>query len=253
MGSLIPAETASTVERGDRGTVVWAVQRALNERGNLLQQLVEDGIYGERTQKVVEAFQARIGIVVDGRFGPRTSTQLIILLINKAGMAVPDGLIRGVVAGESGYLIGAVNHSVAGGVDCSYLQRRVYEADYSNLEVVHRAFDPVYQVKLLGRALIDRHGAFYGRPGAQTHQTAWRLAALNHNYPSAADKISRSGIGGLSPYWTTPQSWVQGIGAKFPDGAPVETPLEWCEFYALGNVSHDAPGNVTRFVTDWSI
>ncbi len=250
MAGLIPAQTVSTVDRGDRGTVVWAVQRALNERGVPV-PLAEDGISGERTQEAVEAFQGRIGLTIDGRFGPRTSEALIVLLINKAGMAVPDGLIRGAVAGESGYLIGAVNHSVAGGVDCSYLQRRVYEADYGDLEVVHRAFDPVYQVKLLGRALIYRHGAFYGRPGAQTHQAAWRLAALNHNYPSAADKISRVGIGGLSSYWRTPQSWVQGIGAKFPDGVPVETPLEWCQFYALGNPAHNAPGLVTRFVTNW--
>jgi hypothetical protein len=251
MGSLIPAETASTVERGDRGTVVWAVQRALNERGVDAVPLAEDGVYGERTLKAVKAFQTKVEITSDGRFGPQTSERLIVFLIIKAGMAVPAGLIRGVVAGESGYLIGAVNHSVAGGVDCSYLQRRVYEADYSNLEAVHRAFDPTYQVKLLGRALIDRHGAFYGRPGAQTHEAAWRLAALNHNYPIAADKISRVGIGGLSSYWTTPASWVEAIGAVFPDGARVTTPLEWCQRYALGSSAHSEPGLVTRFVTNW--
>jgi hypothetical protein len=251
---MIPSSTTYTVKRGDRGVVVWAIQRGLNDvgRASTSSPLQEDGVYGGETFKVVGNFQGSTGLKRDGRFGPKTSEKLGVVLSQFVSVAVPRGLLQGVINAESGNLIGAVNASVPGGIDCGYTQRRVLEADYGNEAAVRRAFDGLYQMNLLARSLRERHDAFFGRPGARNHERAWRLATLNHNYPYAADLISHNGVGSLTSYWTTPQDWVGAIGAKFTDGDSVRTPLEWCQFYALGASSHGHPGVTTQFVTNWN-
>jgi len=252
---LVPTSTDYTVEKGDRGVVPWAVQRALNDRsapnwGDGL-PVVEDGIFGEQTRLAVKSFQEASELKGDGRFGQKTSAAMAAVLGAKVPTSVAPGLVRGIVQAESGNLIGAVNTSVPGGIDCGYVQRRVYEADYSDQAVVRRAFDGLYQMNLLAKTLRSRHDAFYGRPGAKTHKEAWKLAALHHNYPYAADQISKLGVNNLSSYWTTPASWVEAIGAKWADGEPVQTPLDWCRYYALGSALHQAQGVTTQFVTSW--
>ena len=252
MAIAIPTETRYSFKKDDRGVVVWAIQRSLNHWGTTL---VEDGVYGPKTKFAVSNFQITAGLFKDGVFGPASSRQMAHALeglVEHRLPVVPSGILRGMVEGESGNLIGAVNWSVAGGVDCGYLQRRVYESSYKQGAVIRRAFDGYYQIGLLVIQLAERHKAFLERVGAKTHEKAWRLAILNHNYPSGADKISRYGIEGLSDYWTTPQEWVSNIGAKFPDGVPIRTPLEWCQHYSLGNSEHNDPGFMARFVTQWS-
>lgn len=250
---MIPSSTVYTVDRGDRGVVVWAMQRGLNDvaRASMAPPLVEDGVFGKRTFLAVGDFQDSTGLKRDGRFGPKTSAKMGILLSQFVTVAVPKGLLQGVIDAESGDLLGAVNRSVAGGIDCGYTQRRVLAADYGNEAVVRRAFDGLYQMNLLARSLRERHDAFFGRPGARSHERAWRLAALNHNYPYAADLISRGGTSSLSSYWTTTQDWVVAIGARFADGVAVRTPLEWCQRYALASSAHNDPGVTTQFVTAW--
>lgn len=240
-----PSATDYTVQRGDEGVVPWAVQRALSEIGITT---VQDGVYGPETIRNVKSLQANQALASDGKFGPETSREVARLLEGKIVFAGPDGLIRGVVEAESGGLIGAVNTMVAGGIDCGYTQRRVLEADYGNEDAVKRAFDGYYQMQLLANRLQSRHDAFFGQTGARTHLKAWRLATLDHNYPAAAQKIAQVGVGGLSSYYTTPQKWVEAIGARFPDDVPVRTPLEWCQHYALAAPAHGDPGTTWRFV-----
>lgn len=246
--SLVPTSTVSIVEKSQRGVVVFAVQKALQDIGVTL-SVDED--FGEQTASKVRLFQNASTLKADGRVGPATSAKLAAKLANRVASTAPPALIRGTIKAESAEMIGAVNASVPGGIDCGYTQRRVFEGDYNNLLAVRRAFDGLYQMNLLAATLRRRHDSFFGRPGARTHEAAWRLAALDHNYPYAAERISKDGIGGLSDYWTKPQSWVQAIGAKFPDGVRVETPLEWCQFYALGSSAHNAPGVTTQLVTSW--
>ena len=252
MTIAIPKQTKYSFKKGNRGVVPWAIQRSLNHAGH---RLVEDGVYGPQTKRAVMNFQRRFGLYVDGVFGPASSSALAAHL---GGLAeerlpvVPKGILKGMVEGESGNLIGAVNWSTAGGVDCGYLQRRVYESAYKQGAVIRRAFDGYYQMGLLVIQLNERHKTFLERPGAKIHERAWRLAILNHNYPYAADLISRVGIGGLSSYWTSAQQWVINIGVKFPDGLPIYTPLEWCQKYSLGNREHNEPGFMARYVSNWN-
>jgi hypothetical protein len=251
--SLIPSETVYSSENGDAGVVVYAIQKALNATALKPEnKIVVDSAYGDSTEEAVRRFQVKKGIDDDGKFGPETSATMAAALEPKVRSSViPPGLLRGLIEGESGNLIGAVNWSVAGGVDCSYCQRRVYDEHYNDLEVVRRAFDPLYQMSLFANRLRDRHDAYYGWTHVKTHEWAWRLATLYHNWPYAASKIASVGYGGLSSYWFTPAAWVVNIGASMDNGTPVQTPLGWAKFYSLGAPEYDHKGKMVKYVQQW--
>lgn len=256
--TLIPASTKSSFRRGDQGIGVWSLQNALND---VQIRVVCDGDFGPATEQAVRDFQNRTGITVDGIAGPGTQRELAkrIVRIAELAEATPLWLLAGFAEGEGGWLLAAINRTVEGGVDCGLFQRRVYEADYGNLDVVHRAFDTSYQADLLAKSLVNLRSIFIARAGTNdgglmpAREKAWRLAALNHNYPSGADRLSRTPLRQLSPYWVTPQSWVTEFGYRFPDSRPVRTPLEWCHLYAgvLGAGTYGTSGSVTKRVTTW--
>jgi hypothetical protein len=246
----IPVNSLYEIESGERGAEVFGIQRGLNGIG---WSLVEDGIFGDQTLDAVKTFQYKRGLGNDGVFGPKTSEKLSFALIKRTTIECPDGLIRGMVEGESGNLIGAVNWTVAGGVDCSYCQRRVYSQDFSNVDVIKKAFDGRYQMNLIAKSVKARHDAYFGKQGANTNEKAWRLGILYHNYEVAADKIAEVGIDGLGSYWTTEQGWVVAVNAHFDDGASVKTPLEWCQFYSLGSAEHNHPGRMTKYIKNWTV
>jgi hypothetical protein len=250
MSWSIPQNTKYVFKKGDRGIGVWAIQRAIQETWTDPSGLVVDGIFGRNTDTWVRYFQAEQKLTVDGVFGPASSAAMVPELEATVSVKVPDGLIRGLVEGESGNLIAAVNWSVPGGVDCGYVQRRVYTpADDATIQ---RAFNSGYQLNLLGRSLRDWHDRYLGKPGASTHEKAWRCATVRHNYPAGADKVADLGPENLSSYYTTAQAWVEDIGAHFPDGTPIRTPLGWMEHYALGNPAHSEPGTMTKYVQTWT-
>lgn len=249
----IPRTIDYTIKEGDRGIVVFSVQRTCNR---LTAGVIgEDMDWGPATTKAAKALQYKLGVEGDGIYGPATQQALAKFICNQSEVehGLPQNLIFSVVAYESGGYLGAVNWSVAGGVDCGVTQRRVYDEQYSDDAAVKRAFDPVYQVRLSASSFDDLYGIFLGRPGTGgNRQLAYRLAVLNHNYPSLADRISRDGISGLSSYYRSPQTWVTDFGLKFTDGALIRTPLEWGQRYALGNSAHDEPGQAVKLVRSWT-
>lgn len=218
---VIPSTIRYTIKKTNRGYPVWAVQRALSDLGIVVE---EDAYFGSATDLAVQMFQAGHDLVVDGVFGPASSAAMARTLEKKVPTQVPDGLLHGLVEGESGNLIAAVNWSVAGGVDCGYCQRRVYADDYTDELVVKRAFDGLYQMELVGVALEYWHGRYFGRAAVPTHRKAWRLATLRHNYQWAADRLSEGEW--KTSYSTSPQQWVIDIGVE-----GVETPREWAFHY----------------------
>lgn len=246
--SLVPASSVYSVEEEDEGVVVFAVQKALNASALKPEnRITVDSVFGAETTEAVLRFQTKKGLFEDGIFGPACSEAMALALFPKVKTVVPDGLLRGLVEGESGNLIGAVNWSVAGGVDCSYCQRRVLDADLGDPEVVRRAFDPLYQMQLFATRLRERFDAYL--PMVSNRERAWRIATLVHNYPYAAQQYA---LGRWpSAYALAPQSWVIDIGARFPDGAQVQTPDDWCRHYSLGAPAHDDPGTMTKYVTAW--
>ena len=61
------------LKHGDKGLAVRRLQQQLNAHGA---QLATDGDYGDETEKAVRAYQAKIGLVVDGKAGEKTLAAL---------------------------------------------------------------------------------------------------------------------------------------------------------------------------------
>jgi peptidoglycan hydrolase-like protein with peptidoglycan-binding domain len=244
----------SVIEPGDKGIQVWAVQTALNEIGRT-NPILADGSYGDVTKRAVATFQTAVsGLEPDGVTGPLTQRKMIGILVDSREdvWSGPDGLLRSTASYEGGWLVAPMNWSSPNGVDCGCIQRRLMEASFGDDAAIQRAFDSRYQIRLLAVSVENLRDLFYGRPGARgNNELAYRLAVLNHNYPYAADRISRVGINGLSIYFRTPQTWVTKTGIRFTDGTPIKTPLEWCQRYALGNPAHKEPGQAVKLVTSW--
>jgi hypothetical protein len=251
MDLTMPQETVYSLEEGDRGAHVFALQKGIN--AFLENPVPIDGVFGPKTAKGVRRYQRNKGLYVDGIFGPASSAKLAKNLVRdtEEERKNPHGLVRSLIEGESGNLIGAVNWSVPKGVDVSFVQRRIYEGSYGVEQTVKKAWNPILQVDKTARGNRKRYKVYRERSAVYTDEWAWRLATLHHNYPYAADKISRLGEAGLSYYWKAEQSWVVNIGATFDDGAPVKTPLEWCQFYSLGSIHHDHHGLMVKYVTSW--
>ena len=91
----LPAALAwPLVVQGDKGERVVAIQYLLNQRVGA--GLAIDGIFGPATAAAVRKFQARFGLLVDGKVGPQTWTHLIIE----------------VQRGNSGPAVAAVQHNL---------------------------------------------------------------------------------------------------------------------------------------------
>lgn len=246
---VIPTSSVWTLKRKDKGVVVYGLQAGMNSVGFAL---VKDGAFGVQTEQAVKNYQASAGLKVDGVFGPASSAALAESLTQKVGDgATPSGLLKNIVTGESGALLGAINATVPGGIDCGYCQRRVLTEDFGSDAIVQNAFDGERQMRLLRDTLVGRHAVYYNQPGAKTHERAWRLATLYHNYPYAAAEYAAGRW--PSTQSLKPAAWVQAVGAKFPDGQPIQTPHEWCCHYALGDPAHNEPGFMCKNVTSWAV
>lgn len=258
MSFAIPTSTVYGAKLGDQGVVVWALQRACNYVLSGV-DVPTDGSFGASTKDAVTRLQTELGIAADGVVGPQTQKALAqgLCLAREVEKDLPQHLLFSKVTYESRAVIGAVNWSVAGGVDCGLTQRRVYDADMYDEAIVKRAFDPPYQVGLSATRMRERHDVYLARGVIRKQQTAWRCAVLSHNYPALAERISYVGFVGLSDYWTTAQAWTlqtnpqtgERYYLKFPDGHEVKTPLEWGQRYALGSVEHDEPGQAVKLVS----
>lgn len=240
------------IRKGDQSLRVWTLQKALNSTGF---KLALDGDFGDQTDSAVKLWQSMNRLLEDGVFGPSSSVVLANQLCG-GPTGVPLGLVRGQVEAESGNWIVAVNWTVSGGVDCGYTQRRVYTPDLSKQDVILRAFDSEYQIGLLATRLRERSQLYSARPAVNSDEFAWRLSSLYHNWEYGADKLSETKISDLSPYWTAAkpaEEWPTNVGARFPGGEPVDTPLKWAKFYSLGAPSRKWPGATTKYVTDWTV
>lgn len=251
---VIPKSTLYVLKLDTQGAAVFALQRSMNKLGITTD---EDADFGPQTAANAKKLQTKLGLTADGIVGSVTQTALAKYLCarQEAINTLPKDLLLSKITYESSCYLGAVSWTSPGGVDCGITQRRVYEGDYITEDVVKRAFDPPYQVDLSGDRVSELYDIFYTnatRLYTKGHRVlSYRVAVLNHNYPSLADRVSKVGITGLSSYYTSPQDWVIGNGLEFPDGADIRTPLEWGQHYALGASSHNEPGQAVKLVTNW--
>jgi peptidoglycan hydrolase-like protein with peptidoglycan-binding domain len=208
-----------TLREGIRGHDVAALQLNLNDAGL---RLAIDGDFGPLTFTAVKLYQDRRGTLHDdGIAGPVTQRHLALELMRPAQRdhRIPNGLLRGIVEGESGFFVGAVNWSVPGGVDCGWTQRRL--APDAPDEELRAAFSGRHSFGRVAAELRERKDTYYGRKAVQTHQRAWELAVLHHNWPAAAMSLA---VGGTLS--NQPAGWVTAIGVP-----GVTTPAQWADYY----------------------
>lgn len=236
IASLPPARSYRVVlKEGMVGHEVYALQLLMTQLAvSDGQDLVADGHFGPLTAAKVLTFQRNSGLVTDGIVGVATQSALARLALNKADAAtkLPRGLLKGLMENESGYIVGCVNWSVAGGVDAGLIQERIYVDDYQSAAAWKYAFgyESIVNAAKLFRTTYE---LFRNKPGAQTERRAWELAALNHNWPWGAAQLAK-GV----PLSTQPAQWVINIGVR-----GVTTPAQWAEFYI---------SKATAYVTSYS-
>lgn len=249
--SVPPSKTIYEFKKGDPdGVGIASLQVALNETG-YQPELVVDGNFGDETEVAVKDYQTSKGLGADGVAGLKTQTKLAdgFGRTAKTLYALPSGLIYGLVEAEAGFRIGAVNWSQPGGVDCGYVQRRVYGPPWNELDI-KKAFDPELQIGKFAEDTRKRYDSFsdktrypavQGKPNPTEY--AWRLACLYHNWPYAADRLAKgfqlSAVEPSDPWWPT--------GVTFDDGEPVLTYRDWAAFYAMGSSLHGHDGRVVRY------
>lgn len=233
MTALYPARQFRRVlKEGMRGHEVAALQLLLKQVRS--EKLSVDGAFGPRTLAAVRRFQSHALIAVDGIAGMGTQTALgrAGVKVAEQGENLPAGLLRGLVENESGYAIGAVNWQVPPGVDCGLAQDRVHDPQGATPDRWEVAFG-MGSLRNAAEELRSRHDSFYGDPGAKSHQRAWELASLAHNWPAGAAKLATGQA--LSE---SPAAWVQAIGVK-----GVTSPADWARHYIE---------RTTALVTKWS-
>ena len=246
----IPHETTYTFKRGTTPHLgVYALQRALNDINRLETPLLADGVFGHQTEAKVNTYQRKLKLVGDGVAGPVTQRAIAVNMraLSDPEHRVPRGIIDGLVAGESGALIDAKNWSVKGGVDLSYVQRRVVYPVQS-VTAVERAYNPPYQFGLVVDSIVEDHARYlaysYVRKRPDGWEYAWRLAVLEHNWPFAAHELASG-----NQLSSQPASWVP-RGTKFEDGAAVQTFADWAKFYAMGSRRHNHHGFMVKQAFD---
>jgi peptidoglycan hydrolase-like protein with peptidoglycan-binding domain len=232
-----PRTTKYSFKRGDVHLGVWALQRFLNY---VYGGLTEDGVFGPATEAIVQRYQAAVGATVDGIVGPQTQERIVRSVIVRTlfGATFPKGLLEGIVEAESGRMLAAANAAVPGGIDLGLTQRRVYGPPFSEA-AVKAAMDPLVNLDRSSENLHNAYQLYSGRLGAGEY--AWRVAALAHNWPAAADQLSR----GEELSTTRIATWAP-PNTKFTDGAPVVSWRDWAEYYAIGSKVHNHAGLVTK-------
>lgn len=244
--STIPRETIYAFKKGGPPTLgTFALQVAFNAVYSTELPLAIDGVFGNRTEGTVRKFQRGLGLLADGIAGPVTQRALAVKMreLSDPEERVPRGIIDGLVEGESGGYIDAKNWSVSGGVDLSYVQRRVAYPVQSET-AVERAYNPPYQFGLVVDNIVDDQARYLSYPYVQKRsdhwEYAWRLAVLEHNWPYGAQQLARGEQLSLQQ-----ATWVP-AGTKFSDGGAVVTFADWAKFYAVGSHLHNHIGFMVK-------
>jgi Putative peptidoglycan binding domain len=222
----------------------YAIQKALIAYNPLL-PLAADGVYGVATADRVVSFQKNRGILADGIAGPQTQRMIAVAMreISDPDQRVPRGVIDGLVQGESTGLVDAKNWQQLGGVDLSYVQRRVTYPVVSET-AVRRAYDPPFQFAKVTEDFVADQAKYLAYPYVQSRvdkfEYAWRLAVLEHNWPYGAGQLAQGiGLSNRTADWAP-------VGSCFEDGAPVVTYSDWAKFYSMGSRTHNHRGQMVK-------
>jgi peptidoglycan hydrolase-like protein with peptidoglycan-binding domain len=221
-------------KEGMTGWDVVTIQVALNA-AYISANLVEDGSFGPLTKAAVEKLQRNLSIVSDGICGVETQKALCLREVAKAEVHLtPKGLLKGIVEGESGYVIPTTsaqypNHTRDYG---PYQDNKLVTSDEVTLK---HAFQVGQQGHRTAEQLAIAFRQYSNRPGTQTAERGWHCAILSYNWPAAAEQIAN----GTAETWTYTEE-ASGKQYKLNDPAPwieqygvpgVTTGWDWIKFY----------------------
>lgn len=218
-------------KEGMQGTDVAALQ--LNLKG-----IAVDGNFGPATKARVLEYQGAHSLVQDGVAGGVTQT--LLCKKHSAGAAkaygVPRGFLPSLMVNESGFYLAAVSpHLSDGGLDVGAYQRSTGSQPGSQTFYAN-----AYDVELsAGAAAVDAKGLHDHVPTAvypsryydeladgEQDKFAWQMAALNHNWKTAAYNIPRKGYAVGAAADDDPAQWIVDVTR-----GRLHTPREWCMAY----------------------
>jgi len=215
------------LREGLQGWDVWALQRAL--------AIPPDGVFGKITTAAVKHFQGEHGLAQDGIAGPVTQRDVaedLIWPVQKQ-LATPPGLLRGLMEGESGYILGNYTKPYADGTRDVGLMMFNLAPTRHNLEF---AFDGTLTVARAANTLANIHRDYLKL--AKNDRDAWRYAIGHHNWQAAAARYAAGTIDrwvytsrGKQYRMSDPAPWVieQGV-------AGVRTGYDWFEHYVASKL-----------------
>lgn len=215
------------VGKGMSGADVWGCQLNVIAAG---QKITADGIYGSQTEKAVKAFQGHRKISpADGVCGPVTMRELCLVLSRAPAdsQRLPDGLLKGLMANESGFIIPAYSrHPSDTGFDLGPYQQS-FPPGRSNEQSYAAAYNAKTMADLAARNMRQLKDRYRQAPHVATDEWAWQLAALSHNWPMAAQNLANIGSIYQNPSTDNePQAWIQ-----VASGGALSTPRQWVEHY----------------------
>jgi hypothetical protein len=188
------------LKQGLDGWDVYALQTGLD--------ITADGAFGPITKKAVEDFQRDQKLTADGIAGTVTQREIALQILwpLQRQHRTPPGLLRGLVEGESAFILG--NHTppyANGNRDFGVCQRNGAEAEnfmrlafHVGQSITMLAADPERGMRVRKDRYTERLRSrnFDGRtPFGQMplDEYAWFLAVASWNAPSWADHLSKGG------------------------------------------------------------
>ena len=231
------ADYRYSFRKGMNGVDVWAIQINLAALGY---SLTPDGGFGPITEKAAKDFQTGQHLEVDGIVGPATQRVMCLVLSTEGqrNNKLPDGLLKGMMSNESGFIIPAYSaHPTGSGFDLG-----PYQQAFPPTKPNDANFAAAYNAKAMavqsGRAMRSAKDSFRKAAKVNTDKYAWQLAALDHNWPAAAYGLAHHGAIFSDPKQDTrPAQWVETAS-----GGALHTPREWCNAYIA---------KVCVYVTAW--
>ena len=167
---------------------VLAIQNLLNYNGVVLDYTTGPGIFGPKTDAAVRRYQAAYVKPADGIAGPNTLKALLRKPIKQyqSAYGIPDNLLAGLVAQESGFDPGAVGYSTPADLGLVQINTNVVSVTHEQV------FDPFYSLPWAARRMNSKFAVF----SATTNDLkfAWDCAVLSHRSPVWAEKLFRTKI-----------------------------------------------------------
>lgn len=216
-----------TFKIGKEGWPIVVCQNTLNSHYKT-PPLVLDGYFGPKTENIAREVQAASHVVVDGILGPESQEAFVRAKCKHAEKEItPPGLLIGICKIESSCWWAAVSPVNDNGThDYGVTQESLADPTAAQLLV---AFNPDAATHILAH---ETHAAWSVFVHKVNSQFAWECAALNHNWPVAAEKLANG-----------EHSWLDKPFA-FTTAKGYATGLDYCNHYISEAISQ---------VTDWTV